>query len=171
MGERTAQLLAAQFGSMEELRKASAEELEAVNEVGPRVAQAIVEFFGVKKNQELIDALEKVGVVMTAEKRVTTSTLEGLTFVLTGTLPTLTRETAKERIESAGGRVSGSVSKKTDYVVAGEEAGSKLDKATSLGVKVVDEAGLLQLLEDGSYDRRALNVTLKVQSGEGQNFS
>jgi DNA ligase (NAD+) len=150
VGERTAQLLAAQFGSMEELRKGSAEELEAVNEVGPRVAQAIVEFFGVKKNQELIDALEKVGVVMTAEKRVTTSTLEGLTFVLTGTLPTLTREAAKERIESAGGRVSGSVSKKTDYVVAGEEAGSKLDKATSLGVKVVDEAGLLQLLEDGS---------------------
>ncbi len=150
VGERTAQLLAAQFGSMEELRKASADELEAVNEVGPRVAQAIVEFFGVKKNQELIDALEKVGVVMTAEKRVTTSTLEGLTFVLTGTLPTLTREAAKERIESAGGRVSGSVSKKTDYVVAGEEAGSKLDKATSLGVKVVDEAGLLRLLEDGS---------------------
>ncbi len=150
VGERTAQLLAAQFGSMEELRKGSAEELEAVNEVGPRVAQAIVEFFGVKKNQELIDALEKVGVVMTAEKRVTTSTLEGLTFVLTGTLPTLTREAAKERIESAGGRVSGSVSKKTDYVVAGEEAGSKLDKATSLGVKVVDEAGFLQLLEDGS---------------------
>ena len=150
VGERTAQLLAAQFGSMEELRKGSAEELEAVNEVGPRVAQAIVEFFGVKKNQELIDALEKVGVVMTAEKRVTTSTLEGLTFVLTGTLPTLTREAAKERIESAGGRVSGSVSKKTDYVVAGEEAGSKLDRATSLGVKVVDEAGLLQLLEDGS---------------------
>jgi DNA ligase (NAD+) len=150
VGERTAQLLAAQFGSMEELRKASAEELEAVNEVGPRVAQAIVEFFGVKKNQELIDALEKVGVVMTAEKRVTTSTLEGLTFVLTGTLPTLTRDEARERIESAGGRVSGSVSKKTDYVVAGEEAGSKLDKATSLGVKVMDEAGLLQLLEDGS---------------------
>jgi DNA ligase (NAD+) len=150
VGERTAQLLAAQFGSMDELRKASAEELEAVNEVGPRVAQAIVEFFGVKKNQELIDALEKVGVVMTAEKRVTTSTLEGLTFVLTGTLPTLTRDEAKERIESAGGRVSGSVSKKTDYVVAGEEAGSKLDKANSLGVKVVDEAGLLELLGTGT---------------------
>jgi len=150
VGERTAQLLAAQFGSMDELRKASAEELEAVNEVGPRVAQAIVEFFGVKKNQELIDALEKAGVVMTAEKRVTTSTLEGLTFVLTGTLPNLTRDEAKERIESAGGRVSGSVSKKTDYVVAGEEAGSKLDKANSLGVKVVDEAGLLELLKGGA---------------------
>jgi DNA ligase (NAD+) len=90
-----------------------------------------------------------VDVVMRAEKRVTTSTLEGLTFVLTGTLPTLTRELAKEKIESAGGRVSGSVSKKTSYVVAGQEAGSKLDKATSLGVAVVDEAGLLELLERG----------------------
>jgi DNA ligase (NAD+) len=150
VGERTAQLLAAHFGSMEELRKAKANELEAVNEVGPRVAQAIVAFFAVKKNQELIDALRDVNVVMTAAKRVTTSTLEGLTFVLTGTLPTLTRELAKERIESAGGRVSGSVSKKTSYVVAGEEAGSKLDKATSLGVMVVDEAGLLELLERGS---------------------
>jgi len=149
VGERTAQLLAAHFGSMEELRKATANELEAVNEVGPRVAQAIVEFFAVKKNQELIDALRDVDVVMTAEKRVTTSTLEGLTFVLTGTLPNLTRELAKERIESAGGRVSGSVSKKTSYLVAGEEAGSKLDKATSLGVAVVDEAGLLELLERG----------------------
>jgi DNA ligase (NAD+) len=149
VGERTAQLLAAHFGSMEELRKATASELEAVNEVGPRVAQAIVEFFAVKKNQELIDALRAVDVLMTAEKRVTTSTLEGLTFVLTGTLPTLTRELAKEKIESAGGRVSGSVSKKTNYVVAGEEAGSKLDKATSLGVTVLDEAGLLELLERG----------------------
>ncbi len=77
------------------------------------------------------------------------TTLEGLTFVLTGTLPTLTREAAKEKIESAGGKVSGSVSKKTNYVVAGEEAGSKLDKATSLGVPVLDEAALLSLLEHG----------------------
>jgi DNA ligase (NAD+) len=84
---------------------------------------------------------------LTAEKRVTTSTLEGLTFVLTGTLPNLTREAAKEKIESAGGKVSGSVSKKTSYVVAGEEAGSKLDKANSLGVAVIDEAGLLALLD------------------------
>ncbi len=87
---------------------------------------------------------------MTAEKRVKTTTLEGLTFVLTGTFPTLTREQAKERIESAGGKVSGSVSKKTSYVVAGEEAGSKLDKAESLGVKVLDEGGLLELLEAGA---------------------
>jgi len=146
VGERTAQLLAAHFGSMDALEAASAEELEQVNEIGPRVAQAIVEFFAEPKNKQLVRALSKAGVDMTAEKRVTTTTLEGLTFVLTGTLPTLTREAAKEMIESAGGRVSGSVSKKTDYVVAGEEAGSKLDKAQSLGVKVIDEAGLRALL-------------------------
>jgi DNA ligase (NAD+) len=149
VGERTAQLLAAHFGSMDELMKASGEQLEAVNEVGPRVSQAILEFFGEQKNRELVERLRAAGLTFTAEKKVTTSTLEGLTFVLTGTLPNLTRDVAKERIESAGGRVSGSVSKKTSYVVAGEDAGSKLDKATSLGVKVVDEAGLLMLLEAG----------------------
>ncbi len=156
VGERTAQLLAEQFGSMEELMRAATQEseraagaLEAVNEVGPKVAQAIVEFFAVKKNVQLVEDLESLKLKMTAEKRVTTSILEGLTFVLTGTLPNLTREEAKDRIESAGGRVSGSVSKKTSYVVAGEEAGSKLDKATSLGVAVVDEAGLLELLGRG----------------------
>jgi DNA ligase (NAD+) len=85
---------------------------------------------------------------MLAEKKVRTNTLEGLTFVLTGTLPTLTREAAKEMIESAGGKVSGSVSKKTSYVVAGEEAGAKLDKAQSIGVPILDEAGLRALLAD-----------------------
>jgi len=156
VGERTGQLLAEHFGSMEELMNAATQDgetashaLEAVNEVGPKVAQAIAEFFAVKKNVQLVKDLESLGLKMTAEKRVTTSTLEGLTFVLTGTLPNLTREDAKARIESAGGRVSGSVSKKTDYVVAGEEAGSKLDKATSLGVTVLDEAGLLELLGRG----------------------
>jgi len=146
VGERTAQLLAAHFGSMDALMTASAEELEAVNEVGPRVAQAISEFFAEPKNRALVERLREAGLTFTAEKRVTTSTLEGLTFVLTGTLPNLTRETAKEKIESAGGKVSGSVSKKTSYVVAGEEAGSKLDKANSLGVAVIDESGLLALL-------------------------
>jgi len=148
VGERTAQLLAAHFGTIEALEAASAEQLEQVNEVGPRVAQAIVEFFAEKKNRALVRTLAKAGVDMTAEKRVTTATLEGLTFVLTGTLPTLTREAAKEMIESAGGRVSGSVSKKTSYVVAGEEAGSKLDKAQSVGVPILDEAGLRALLSE-----------------------
>ena len=150
VGERTAQLLAEHFGSMDALMGAGADELEGVNEVGPKVAQAIVEFFAVEKNRDLVKDLASLGLTMTAEKRVKTSTLKGLTFVLTGTLPNLTREIAKEKIESAGGKVSGSVSKKTNYVVAGEEAGSKLDKANSLGVAVVDEAGLLALLENGS---------------------
>ena len=146
VGERTAQLLAAHFGSMEELEVASAEQLEAVNEVGPRVSEAIAEFFAEPRNRELVQRLREAGLTMSAEKRVTSTQLEGLAFVLTGTLPTLTREVAKEKIERAGGRVSGSVSKKTDYLVAGEEAGSKLEKAQSLGVKVLDEAGLLALL-------------------------
>jgi DNA ligase (NAD+) len=156
VGERTAQLLATHFGSMEELERAaraeSIEELEKVNEVGPKVAQAIVEFFAEAKNRQLVERLRRSGVEMTAEKRLTTSTLEGLTFVLTGTLPMLTREAAKEMIEAAGGRVSGSVSKKTSYLVAGEDAGSKLDKAQSLGVPVLDEAGLRALLESPRKD-------------------
>jgi DNA ligase (NAD+) len=147
VGERTGQLLAQRFGSMKALREATAEELEAVNEVGPKVAQAIVEFFAVDKNLQLIDDLESLGLKMTAEKKIIGTALEGLTFVLTGTLPNLTRDEAKERIEAAGGKVSGSVSKKTNFVVAGEEAGSKLDKAQSLGVKVLDEDGLLELLK------------------------
>jgi DNA ligase (NAD+) len=146
IGERTAQLLAEEFGSMDALMAASVEELERVNEVGPRVAQAIREFFDEEKNVALVEKLRKAGLTFTAEKRKKSSELEGLTFVLTGTLPTLSREDAKAKIESAGGRVSGSVSKKTSYVVAGEEAGSKLDKARELGLKVLDEAGLLGLL-------------------------
>jgi len=147
VGERTAQLLAEHFGSMESLMGASAEELEAVNEVGPKVAQAIVEFFALEKNQQLVRELASLGLVVTAEKRVVGTALAGLTFVLTGTLPMLTRDEAKARIETAGGKVSGSVSKKTSYVVAGDEAGSKLEKAEQLGVKVLDEAGLLAMLE------------------------
>ena len=146
VGERTAQLLAAQFGGIDALMAATKEELEAVNEVGPKVAQAIADFFAVERNRELVERLKAAGLTMSAEKRVTTTTLEGMTFVLTGSLPTLTREAAKERIEAAGGRVAGTVSKKTSYVVAGEEAGSKLERATALGVAVVDEAGLLGLL-------------------------
>jgi DNA ligase (NAD+) len=150
VGERTAGLLAAHFGSIDALMTATEEELTAVNEVGPKVAEAIAEFFAEPRNVKLVENLKAAGVAMTAEKRVTTTTLEGLTFVLTGTLPTLTREQAKEKIEAAGGKVSSSVSKKTSYVVAGEEAGSKLEKAASLGVKVLDEAGLMSLLESGA---------------------
>lgn len=147
VGERTAQTLAAHFGSIEELMAATIEELTQINDVGPKVAATIYDYFQNETNRALIDRLRnEAGLVMMAEKRVTTDTLEGLTFVLTGTLPSLTRDAAKAIIESAGGRVSGSVSKKTSYLVAGEEAGSKLDKATSLGVPVLDEEGLLKLV-------------------------
>jgi len=146
VGARTAQLLAEEFGSMEALMNASREDLERVNEVGPRVSEAIREFFDEQKNRALIHKLERAGLTFTAEKRKKTAQLEGLTFVLTGTLPNLSREDARARIESAGGRVSGSVSKKTNYVVAGEDAGSKLEKAKDLGVKVIDEGQLEELL-------------------------
>lgn len=146
VGERTAELLAQEFGSMDALMAAGKDELERVDDVGPRVSEAILEFFGREKNRELVEHLREAGVEMTAEKKQRSTQLEGLTFVLTGTLPTLTRDEAKARIESAGGKVSGSVSKKTSYVVAGEEAGSKLDKAQALGVQVLDEAGLLKML-------------------------
>ena len=155
VGERTAGLLATHFGSMDALMEADVEELTAVKEVGPKVAEAVHEWFAEPRNRELIERFRAAGLQFTAEKRVTSTTLEGLTFVLTGTLPTLTREAARERIEAAGGKVSGSVSKKTSYVVAGEEAGSKLEKAESLGVKVLDEAGLLELLESGVSDQQA----------------
>ena len=126
---------------------ASPEELERLNEVGPRVAQAIREFFDEAKNRELIEKLRASGLTFTAEKRKKSSQFEGMTFVLTGTLPNLSREDAKAKIEAAGGRVSGSVSRKTHYVVAGDEAGTKLDKARELRVKVIGEAELVQLLE------------------------
>jgi DNA ligase (NAD+) len=146
VGERTAQLLAESFGSMDALVEASIEELQAVDEVGPRVAEAIHEFFAEAKNRQLVEKLRQAGLTFTAEKKRKSSQLEGLTFVLTGTMPDLTREEAKARIEAAGGRVSGSVSKKTSYVVAGEEAGSKLDKARELKVPVIEQAELLELL-------------------------
>ncbi len=149
VGERTAELLAEEFGSIEALEKATAEELERVEEVGPRISQAILEFFAQPANLALIESLKRAGVEMTAEKKRRSTQLAGLTFVLTGTLPTLSRDEAKKRIEDAGGKTAGSVSKKTNYVVAGEEAGSKLDKALELEVPVIDEAGLQALLQSG----------------------
>ena len=151
VGERTAQLLAAHFGSMDALQIATAGELEQVNEVGPRVAQAIVEFFAEPHNIALIQRLKDAQLSMTAEKKITTSTLSGLTFVLTGSLPTLTREAAKDLIESAGGRVSATVSRKTSYLVAGEDSGSKLDRARVLNVPILDEPALRALLNPSPH--------------------
>ena len=146
VGQRTAELLAEEFGSMDALMQATQQELEAVNEVGPRVSESIVEFFAEEHNRAIVEQLRAAGLQFTAKRRERTTELAGLTFVLTGTLPTLTREEAKERIEGAGGKVSSAVSKKTSYVVAGEDAGSKLEKAQQLGVPVVDEAGLVKML-------------------------
>jgi DNA ligase (NAD+) len=156
VGERTAQILASHFGSLDEIANASAETLQEVNEVGPKVAESIRQFFAEERNRELIERLRAAGLRFTAPKQTKAAgPLKGLTFVLTGTLPTLKREEAKERIEAAGGKVAGSVSSKTTYVVAGEEAGSKLDKARELKIEILDEPGLLALLGGDSANARA----------------
>jgi len=146
VGERTAQFLAEHFGSMEALEHASQEELQDVNEVGPRIAESIVEFFSIPANRKLVDRLREAGLTLSGEKKQRGTKLAGKTFVLTGTLANYTRDEAKKMIEDAGGKVTGSVSKNTDYVVAGADAGSKLDKAKELGVKVIDEMALDHLL-------------------------
>jgi DNA ligase (NAD+) len=149
VGERTAQILADAFGDLDKIAKASEDELQRAEEVGPKVAASIRRFFEEKRNQELVERLRAEGFSFTYKsKRKIGGAATGMTFVLTGTLPTLTREDATARIEAAGGKVSGSVSRKTHYVVAGEEAGSKLEKAKTLGVPVMDEAALLALLEE-----------------------
>ena len=145
VGERTAQFLAEHFGSMEALERASQEQLQDVNEVGPRIAASIVEFFNLPANRKLVERLRAAGLTLSGQKKERGTKLAGKTFVLTGTLAKYTRDEAKKRIEDAGGKVTGSVSKKTDYVVAGTDAGSKLDKANQLGVKVIDEAELEKL--------------------------
>ena len=150
VGETTAKDLARHFGNLERLRRASVAQLLEVPDVGPIVAESIHAFFAEPHNQQVIDGLLKAGFEWPESEGALAAAapppLAGKTFVLTGTLPTLAREDAKELIESLGGKVAGSVSKKTDWVVAGSEAGSKLDKAQALGVALLDEAGLLALV-------------------------
>lgn len=145
VGERTAQFLAEHFGSMEALADASVEELQNVNEVGPKIAESIAEFFSNSANRKLVERLGEAGLAFKGQKKERGTKLTGKTFVLTGTLAKYTRDEAKKIIEDAGGKVTGSVSKKTDYVVAGSDAGSKLDKAKELGVPVIDETAMEKL--------------------------
>jgi DNA ligase (NAD+) len=148
VGEATARDLALHFGSLEALCSADEAALQEVADVGPVVAQSIARFFSEPRNREVLRELRKVGVRWPeAKPRASALPLRGKTFVLTGTLPNLKREEAAERIEALGGKVSGSVSKKTDYVVVGSEPGSKYDKARQLGIALLDEKGLLKLLE------------------------
>jgi DNA ligase (NAD+) len=147
VGERTAQFLAEHFGSLSALMSASEEELQEVAEVGPRIAQSIVEFFREPKNRELVERLRHAGLTFSGKKKERGTKLAGKTFVLTGSLTRYSRDEARKKIEDAGGRVSGSVSKKTDYVVAGSESGSKLDKARELGIAVIGEKEMEELLE------------------------
>jgi DNA ligase (NAD+) len=148
VGDRTATTLARHFGSLENLSKATVEELDDVPEIGLTVAQSVRDWFDDEGNRELCRRLERGGVQTKLQKSTGTSDerFAGKIFVLTGTLQSHTRDEAKAEIESRGGRVSGSVSKKTDYVLAGEEAGSKLEKATSLGVTVLDEEAFNKML-------------------------
>jgi DNA ligase (NAD+) len=146
VGERTAQFLAEHFGSMDALANATVEQLEEVNEVGPRIAESIGEFFSNPANRKLVERLGKAGLALKGQKKERGTKLAGKTFVLTGTLAKYTRDEAKKMIEDAGGKVTASVSKKTDYVVAGADAGSKLDKAKELGVRVIDEREMEKLV-------------------------
>ncbi len=147
VGERTAKVLAYRFSSLDALAAASVEELQQVDDVGPRVAEAVRDFFSESKNRDLVEQLRAAGLQFEQEAvEKAGDHLTGLTFVLTGTLPTMSRDRAKQLIEQHGGTVTSSVSKKTDYVVAGEAAGSKLAKAEKLGVNVIDEEELRRRL-------------------------
>ena len=150
VGPTAARALAQEFGSMDAIRGASEEQLAAAEGVGPTIAEAVIEWFGVDWHQAIVDAWERAGVSLEDERDESMPrTLEGLTIVVTGSLEDFSRDSAKEAILARGGKASGSVSKKTDYVVVGDNAGSKADKAGELGVAVLDEAGFKLLLEQG----------------------
>lgn len=149
IGEKAAKVLASRFGSLEAVMEASTEEIATIDGFGEIMAQSVVEYFAHEANRHLCWELERAGVNTVAVQQETTQALAGMTFVLTGTLPTFTRSEAQAMIEAAGGKTSSSVSKKTTYLLAGEDAGSKLDKANRLGVRVIDENQLREMLERG----------------------
>jgi DNA ligase (NAD+) len=148
VGEHTARLLATAFGSLENLEKATEEELLNIREIGPQVAKSIVTFFQNPENLAVIERLLAAGVEPAGEEKKTGGRFAGKTFVFTGSLSRFTRDDAKRMVENEGGHAAGSVSRKTDFVVAGEEAGSKLAKARDLGVKILDEEEFLRMLEE-----------------------
>ena len=173
VGETTAKNLARHFGNLDRLIMADAEGLQQAPDIGPVVAESIIDFFAERHNLEVIEQLraggvrweEGAGVSQAQASSGQTASLSvgklgGKTFVLTGTLPNLARDDAKEKIEALGGKVVGSVSKKTDYVVAGADPGSKFDKALELGIAILDEEGLLQLLQDSQAGLRPISLNL-----------
>ncbi len=159
VGEVVAQALIEHFGSIDALLEARVEDLSAIPGIGPTLAQNVVDWFASPHNRAVVEKLRAAGVRLAEERKAEESDgprpLEGLTFVVTGTLPSMSRERATELIRNAGGKVTGSVSQKTSYVVAGEAPGSKLDKARKLGVPVIDEAALLEMLAGGGPPREA----------------
>ncbi|MBR2288532.1 MAG: NAD-dependent DNA ligase LigA, partial [Clostridia bacterium] len=144
VGRKTARDLAVTFGTLDKVRKADSDALTAIEDIGGIVAQSVTEFFSFEENQEMIDRLLEAGVTPQEMQAAQGGPFEGKTIVVTGTLPSLSRKQAEELIISCGGKAAGSVSKKTAFVVAGEAAGSKLDKAQALGIEVIDEAELLR---------------------------
>jgi len=152
VGERAARVLASRFGTIEALADAPLEVLTEVHEIGPKTAHSVRAFFEAADHRELVRRLAAAGVGVGGEPPAPAATgtaFSGKTVVLTGTLASMSRDQAKARIEAQGGRVASSVSKKTDFVVAGQEAGGKLDRARELGVAVLDEAELVRRLEGG----------------------
>lgn len=149
VGQRAAKILAQEFKTIDRLKGASFEELTAIPEIGPKMAESIIAFFSEEKNNEFLERLKAAGVNMEmAESQNVSDKLAGKTFVLTGTLESLSRKAAQEKIEALGGKVSSSVSKKTDYVVVGADPGSKYEKAKELGLTILDEGEFLKLLEN-----------------------
>lgn len=148
IGQKAADALAQNFGTMDAVMTASSEDISAIDGFGDVMAKSLIEYFSLPQSKKLIEKLKEHGVLMEAEKKVISDRLHGFTFVLTGTLPTMSRDEASAIIIASGGKVASSVSKKTDYVLAGEKAGSKLNKAESLGIKIIDENEFMEMVRE-----------------------
>lgn len=148
IGQKAADALAQNFGTMDAVMTASSEDISAIDGFGDVMAKSLIEYFSLPQSKKLIEKLKEHGVLMEAEKKVVSDKLHGFTFVLTGTLPTMSRDEASSIIIASGGKVASSVSKKTDYVLAGEKAGSKLNKAESLGIKIIDENEFMEMVRE-----------------------